>query len=171
MKIGGKGKGKHMAVEIERKFRVASGWKPSGAATHIAQGYLSETPDRTVRVRRYGDSFFLTVKGRTDGISRLEFEYTIPMEDGKALLTLCPSVIEKDRYEVDVEGSLWEVDVFHGGNEGLTIAEIELPKEDAPFSRPDWLGEEVTGDVRYYNAELARHPYRAWKEEEKLGQT
>ncbi len=160
MKIVGKGKGKHMAVEIERKFRVAKDWRPEGKGTPIAQGYLSETPDRTVRVRRYGDSFFLTVKGRTEGITRLEFEYTIPMEDGKALLSLCPSVIEKDRYEVDVEGSLWEVDVFHGENEGLTIAEIELPREDAPFAHPDWLREEVTGDVRYYNAELAKHPYR-----------
>ncbi len=155
-----------MAVEIERKFRIAKDWKPEGKGTRIAQGYLSETPDRTVRIRRRGKEFFLTVKGRTDGISRLEFEYTIPMEDGKALLSLCPLIIEKDRYEVEAGGSLWEVDVFHGENEGLRIAEIELASEDAPFSRPDWLAEEVTGDVRYYNAELARHPYRMWKSEE-----
>ena len=158
-----------MGVEIERKFRVRAGWRPDGAGEEIAQGYLSSVPERTVRVRLRGGRGYLTVKGKNGGADaarRAEFEYEIPAADARALLALAgPGVIEKERCLVPVaDGHTWEVDVFHGENEGLVVAEIELGAEDEPFARPDWLADEVTGDARYYNSSLARTPYRLWEE-------
>lgn len=158
-----------MGVEIERKFRVRAGWRPDGAGEEIAQGYLSSVPERTVRVRLRGGRGYLTVKGKNGGADaarRAEFEYEIPAADARALLALAePGVIEKERCLVPVaDGHTWEVDVFHGENEGLVVAEIELGAEDEPFVRPDWLADEVTGDARYYNSSLARTPYRLWEE-------
>lgn len=158
-----------MGVEIERKFRVRAGWRPDGAGEEIAQGYLSSVPERTVRVRLRGGRGYLTVKGKNGGADaarRAEFEYEIPAADARALLALAePGVIEKERCLVPVaDGHTWEVDVFHGENEGLVVAEIELGAEDETFARPDWLADEVTGDARYYNSSLARTPYRLWEE-------
>ena len=158
-----------MGVEIERKFRVRAGWRPDGAGEEIAQGYLCSVPERTVRVRLRGGRGYLTVKGKNGGADaarRAEFEYEIPAADARALLALAePGVIEKERCLVPMaDGHTWEVDVFHGENEGLVVAEIELGAEDEPFARPDWLADEVTGDARYYNSSLARPPYRLWEE-------
>ena len=158
-----------MGVEIERKFRVRAGWRPDGAGEEIAQGYLCSVPERTVRVRLRGGRGYLTVKGKNGGADaarRAEFEYEIPAADARALLALAePGVIEKERCLVPVaDGHTWEVDVFHGENEGLVVAEIELGAEDETFARPDWLADEVTGDARYYNSSLARTPYRLWEE-------
>ncbi len=158
-----------MGVEIERKFRVRAGWRPDGAGEEIAQGYLCSVPERTVRVRLRGGRGYLTVKGKNGGADaarRAEFEYEIPAADARALLALAePGVIEKERCLVPMaDGHTWEVDVFHGENEGLVVAEIELGAEDEPFARPDWLADEVTGDARYYNSSLARTPYRFWEE-------
>lgn len=157
-----------MAEEIERKFLTKAGWRPSGESSRIAQGYLSRVPGRTVRVRLRGERGYLTVKGRNDesGIARQEFEYEIPPQDAEALLRLCePGIIEKERFLLPAaeQGHVWEVDVFHGENEGLIVAEIELARPDEPFARPDWLAEEVTGDVRFYNSSLSRAPYPSWR--------
>ncbi len=156
-----------MGVEIERKFLVGD---PSleflvgvpGMA--IDQGYLSLDADRTVRVRRAGDRGFLTIKGRGLGISRAEFEYEIPIGDVGGLLSLCVgSIVTKTRYRVPAGGGLaFEVDVFGGDNAGLVVAELELPSENAPFARPDWLGREVSHDPSYLNANLAVRPFRDW---------
>ena len=158
-----------MRVEIERKFRVRAGWRPDGAGEEIAQGYLCSVPERTVRVRLRGGRGYLTVKGKNGGADaarRAEFEYEISAADARALLALAePGVIEKERCLVPVaDGHTWEVDGFHGENEGLVVAEIELGAEDETFARPDWLADEVTGDARYYNSSLARTPYRLWEE-------
>ena len=158
-----------MGVEIERKFRVQAGWRPDGAGEEIAQGYLCSVPERTVRVRLRGGRGYLTVKGKNGGADaarRAEFEYEIPAADARALLALAePGVLEQERCLVPVaDGHTWEVDIFHGENEGLVVAEIELGAEDEPFARPDWLADEVTGDARYYNSSLARTPYRLWEE-------
>lgn len=119
-----------------------------------------------MRVRIKGDKGYLTVKGRNEGIRRLEFEYEIPCEDAEALLKLCEQpLIEKMRYLEAVGGFTWEVDVFAGANAGLRVAEIELPAVDTPFEKPDWAGQEVSGDARYYNSSLIRQPYRLWKSE------
>lgn len=153
-----------MAAEIERKFLVKEGWRPQANGVRIAQGYLSTVPERTVRVRIKGEKGYLTVKGRNAGIRRAEYEYEIPLADAEAMLALCEQpLIEKRRYLVPYEGYTWEVDVFAGANEGLVVAEIELPAEDAAFAKPDWAGAEVSGDARYYNSSLIRHPYREWK--------
>lgn len=155
-----------MSDEIERKFLVNEGWQPQHEGVRIAQGYLSSIPERTVRVRIKGDKGYLTVKGRNEGIRRLEFEYEIPCEDAEALLKLCEQpLIEKMRYLEAVGGFTWEVDVFAGANAGLCVAEIELPAVDTPFEKPDWAGQEVSGDARYYNSSLIRQPYRLWKSE------
>ncbi len=153
-----------MALEIERKFLVKKElWKPCGDGVRIAQGYLCGDPERTVRVRVKGDRGYLTVKGKNDGISRREFEYEIPREDAEAMLGLCGcSVIDKMRYCEPMEQHLWEVDVFLGENRGLLLAEIELSHEDEPFQKPQWLGDEVSGDPRYYNSSLSQKPYRSW---------
>ncbi len=152
-----------MGQEIERKFLVQPGWKPDGEGSRIAQGYLSSVPERTVRVRVRGRKGYLTVKGKNAGIQRAEFEYEIPLADAEAMLALCEQpLIEKTRYLIPQGELCWEVDVFEGDNAGLTVAEIELPSEDTSFARPEWLGEEVSGDLRYYNSSLIRHPFRAW---------
>jgi CYTH domain-containing protein len=153
-----------MATEIERKFLVAGdAWRDGTAGVRIAQGYLSLDPDRTVRVRVAGQNAWLTIKGRTVGIVRSEFEYPIPQEDARALLGMClPSVVDKTRYGRSFAGHLWEIDVFHGDNEGLILAEVELADEaDSPLL-PPWIGAEVSSDPRYYNSALAVHPYQEW---------
>jgi len=153
--------------EIERKFLVKGDFKKYVTKqTKIVQGFLSTVPERTVRVRIKGDKGFLTVKGigNQSGASRFEWEKEISVEDAQDLLGICePGVIDKTRFIVPAgNGLVFEVDEFYGTNEGLTVAEIELPSEDTPFEKPDWLGEEVTGDVRYYNSMLMKNPYKEW---------
>ena len=135
-------------------------------ATRITQGYLSSVPERTVRVRVKGDKGFITIKGigNASGASRFEWEREIPVEDVKALLEICePGVIDKTRYLVKVGPHTFEVDEFYGDNEGLTVAEVELSDENEAFDKPSWLGEEVTGDAKYYNSMLMKNPYKNWK--------
>jgi len=156
-----------MAQEIERKFRVKGDYKKHVIKdAKIVQGFLSTVPERTVRVRIKGDNGFLTVKGigNESGASRFEWEKEISVEDAKDLMAICePGVIDKTRYIVKADGDLvFEVDEFYGENEGLTVAEIELPSEDTVFSKPRWLGEEVTGEVKYYNSMLMKNPYKDW---------
>lgn len=153
-----------MATEIERKFLLKPGrWQPTGPGRCMAQGYLSRDPDRTVRVRVVGDAAFMTVKSRRTGISRTEIEFPIALEHARDLLELCHQpLIDKTRHEVTHEGMLWEVDIFHGANAGLIVAEIELPSEDTPFALPDWIAEEVSHDMRYTNSNLCAVPYSQW---------
>lgn len=135
-------------------------------ATRITQGYLSSVPERTVRVRVKGDKGFITIKGigNASGASRFEWEKEIPVEDVKALLEICePGVIDKTRYLVEAGEHTYEVDEFYGDNEGLTVAEVELSDENEAFDKPSWLGEEVTGDAKYYNSMLMKNPYKNWK--------
>jgi adenylate cyclase len=152
-----------MATEIERKFLVqGTAWRKVPGVPFI-QGYLNRDKERTVRVRIASDKAFLTIKGLTRGASRAEFEYEIPMPDAQQLLKLSDGpIIKKNRHVIVHDGSTWEVDEFLGDNAGLILAEIELKSEDQPFSRPPWLGTEVTHDRRYYNSSLASHPYREW---------
>ena len=152
-----------MAVETERKFLVNALWTPRGDAKPYRQAYLAEK-GCTLRIRRVGEQCFLTVKGAARGCSRLEFEYEVPYEDAEAMFTLALyPPIEKIRYRVPgPDGRIWEVDEFHGANEGLVVAEIELESEDEPFVKPDWVGEEVTYDKRYTNVALSREPYSRW---------
>ncbi len=153
-----------MAKEIERKFLVQASWQPQDEGIKIAQGYLSTVPERTVRVRIKGDKGYLTIKGKNQGISRAEFEYEIPIGDAEELLKLAEQpILSKTRYLEQHEQSRWEIDVFAGENQGLVVAEVELPDERADFFRPDWLGQEVSGDVRYYNANLIKKPFSLWK--------
>lgn len=158
-----------MPQEIERKFLVDGDYKSEAvSATRIIQGYLSSVPERTVRVRVKSDKGFITVKGAGDisGMSRYEWEKEIPVSEAMELLKLAePGVIDKTRYLVPASDSshTWEVDEFHGDNEGLTVAEIELSDETELFSKPTWLGAEVTGDPRYYNSQLTSHPFKEWK--------
>ena len=156
-----------MAQEIEKKFLVAGEFKESAKkATRITQGYLSSVPERTVRVRVKGDKGYITVKGigNDSGASRFEWEKEIPVEDVRDLLKICePGVIDKTRYLVDCDGHTFEVDEFYGDNEGLVVAEVELSDENDAFTRPSWLGEEVTGDKKYYNSMLMKNPYKNWK--------
>jgi adenylate cyclase len=155
-----------MALEIERKYLVINeNWKSAVEAEAVLkQGYLTAQPDLTVRVRIDGEKAQLTIKSATSGISRSEYEYAIPQQDAEELLAnlVTGTVIDKRRYKVRCGAHLWDLDVFHGDNEGLVMAEIELQSEDEPFEMPDWAGEEVSGDARYYNANLVRHPYRDW---------
>ena len=152
-----------MAKEIERKFLVSGEFRQDSPESYrIMQGYICSDPDRTVRVRVRGDNGFLTIKGRSseDGLSRYEWEKEIPVSEALELMALCGSgVIDKTRYLVPFGGHTYEVDVFHGANEGLVLAEIELSDEQEAFEKPSWLGEEVTGDVRYYNSMLSLHPF------------
>lgn len=155
-----------MAQEIERKFLVTGPFRDlAHQATRIVQGYLCSVPERTVRVRIRGDQGFLTIKGigNASGASRFEWEREIPATEAEQLLALCePGVIDKVRHLVRVGGHTVEVDEFHGENEGLVVAEVELAAEDEAFDRPAWLGREVTGDPRYYNAMLMKHPFTRW---------
>ncbi len=154
-----------MGIEIERKFLVTGdGWRqPASAQTRFSQGYLSRDPARTVRVRIAGSQAFLTIKGATHGATRAEFEYAVPLADAQALLALCDGpVVEKIRHLCLHEGMTWEVDEFLGANAGLVVAEIELDAEGQAFARPAWLGDEVTGDGRYVNANLGVRPFSSW---------
>jgi adenylate cyclase len=154
-----------MATEIERKFLVnGTDWR-RGDGTRITQGYLNRDKERTVRIRIAGDKAFLTIKGVSRGASRAQFEYPIPRADAEQILKLSDgAILEKRRYVIDHEGCTWEVDEFSGDNAGLVVAEIELTAQDEPFSRPPWLGKEVTEDARYFNANLVSHPYVKWRE-------
>lgn len=156
-----------MAVEIERKFLVKDdSWREQATRKFYSQGYLSREKGRTVRVRRVGLKAFLTVKGATtQGCSRNEYEYEIPLNDGEELLdNLCyHPLIEKYRYLVEFDGMVWEIDEFLGENSPLVVAEIELEHVEQPFAKPLWVGEEVTGDARYYNSSLSQTPYSEWK--------
>jgi CYTH domain-containing protein len=155
-----------LGKEIERKFGVTGdGWR-AGQGLYYRQGYLSLEPERTVRVRTEGDNeAYLTIKGISQGATRREYEYGIPVEEAKEMLDrLCQKpLIEKKRYKIEHGGLTWEVDEFFGENEGLIIAEVELESEDQPFEKPDWLGPEVTGDRRYFNASLVEHPFSEWE--------
>jgi CYTH domain-containing protein len=153
-----------MATEIERKFLIQRNrWHPEGPGSRMTQGYLSRDPDRTVRVRIVGEEAFMTVKSRRTGISRTEIEFPITHEHARDLMALCfQPVIDKMRHAVLHDGMLWEVDVFHGANEGLIVAEIELPAEDTPFTLPDWIGAEVSHDPRYTNSRLSEQPFQNW---------
>ena len=154
-----------MSKEIERKFLVKKNlFEITGEGQYIAQGYLSSTPERTVRVRIKNHKGYLTVKGKNKGISRSEFEYEIPEVDAEELLELCEqSIIIKRRHIVKFKKSTWEVDIFEGDNEGLIVAEIELKSEEEIFDKPEWIGEEVSFDTRYYNSNLSKNPYKSWK--------
>lgn len=155
-----------MGREIERKFLVRSGaWKNEvTSARSLRQGYLAIDGGSNVRVRTDGERSWLTIKGRGEGISRPEFEYEIPFGDATELLALCRGrLVEKTRHLVPAGDRVWEIDEFSGANAGLVIAEIELPDESASHPCPAWLGEEVSADPRYLNANLAVHPVRDWQ--------
>ncbi len=155
-----------MSKEIERKFLVKGEFKSfASKQTRITQGYLSSVPERTVRVRIKGDSGFITIKGigNASGASRYEWEKEIPVSEVEQLLAICePGVIDKTRYHIESGEHIFEVDEFYGENEGLVVAEVELSDEDEHFEKPEWLGEEVTGDVRFYNSMLMKNPFTRW---------
>ena len=153
--------------EIERKFLVKNDAYKAQAASHkrITQGYLNAHPERTVRVRVKGDQGFLTIKGKSNktGTTRFEWEKEIPLSEAQSLLELCEKpIIDKIRYNVPVANHVFEVDVFAANNEGLVIAEVELSHEKQQYTSPDWLGKEVTGEVKYYNSQLGKKPYKEW---------
>jgi len=155
-----------MYQEIERKFLVIGEYKSLASKSYrIAQGYLSSVPERTVRIRIRNNKGFITIKGKTNesGVSRYEWEKEISQKEAQDLLQLCePCIINKTRYEVVFENQTYEVDEFYGENSGLTIAELELKSEISVYTKPDWLGEEVTGDLRYYNSQLSKYPFNQW---------
>lgn len=155
-------------IEIERKFLVkANDFKAEAfKKTRIVQGFLNTDPHRTVRIRINGNQAFITVKGLSNktGLSRFEWEKEIPVKEAETLLDICePGIIEKVRYLVKINNHTFEVDEFLGENQGLVIAEVELKDENESFTKPAWLGPEVTGDVRYYNSQLSKDPYINWK--------
>ena len=155
-----------MAVEIERKFLLKNNsWRDRVVRSHVLkQGYLASSPLPTVRVRTSDDKAFLTIKGQTEGISRVEFEYEIPSNEAIELLKLSAQPpIEKIRYIVEANGQTWEIDVFEGSNAGLVLAEVELDSEDEKIELPDWIDIEVTSDSRYYNSALSETPYSTWE--------
>jgi CYTH domain-containing protein len=153
-----------MGKEIERKFLVrGEAWRELATGVRYRQGYLSTVKERTVRVRTVGERGYLTVKGLTVGATRHEFEYEIPTVDAGTLLGMCEQpLVEKVRYRIPFAGLTWEVDEFEGANLGLIVAECELSSEDQRIELPSWIGEEVTGDPRYFNSNLIAHPYSAW---------
>ena len=155
-------------IEIERKFLVTSTAYRGEARfkDRIVQAFLNTDPQRTVRIRIAGGFGYLTIKGRSNesGVSRFEWEKEITVDEAEKLLALCEEgVIEKIRYKIPTENHIFEVDEFYGDNEGLVIAEIELQEENEIFIKPEWLGEEVTGDTKYYNSQLSKQPYKTWK--------
>ncbi|WP_029903132.1 CYTH domain-containing protein [Prevotella sp. 10(H)] len=156
-----------MAQEIERKFLVKGDFKQyADSQEHIVQGFLSSVPERTVRIRIKGDKAYITVKGIGDdaGISRYEWEKEIPVEEANELIKICePGIIDKVRHYIKNGKRTFEVDEFSGENEGLIVAEIELGDKEEYFDKPEWLGQEVTGDKRYYNSSLVKYPYKNWK--------
>ena len=152
-----------MATEIERKFLVSSDAWREATAVYYCQGYLNDNKHRTVRVRVVGEKGILTIKGLTTGVERLEFEYPVPVEDARAMLALCEQpLIEKYRREIPFGDHVWEVDEFLGDNAGLVVAEIELGSAEQSFELPEWVGEEISDDVRYFNSALSRHPFKDW---------
>jgi adenylate cyclase len=155
-----------MGREIEKKFLITdNSWRGLAVGKEYCQGYLNSEKGRTVRVRIIGDRGILTIKGPNDHGARLEYEYDIPLEDAREMLDLLchKPLIEKIRYNIHFSGFIWEVDEFKGDNEGLLIAEIELEHVGQEFNLPPWIGLEVTGDTRYYNANLVKNPYSGWK--------
>ena len=155
-----------MAIEIERKFLVKE--RPFAMAKRslkINQGYILNEKSKVISVREKGDDYFLTIKGNNIGISRLEYDFPISKDDAEELIIhFCKTtLIEKTRHYVEHKGHTWEVDEFHGTNDGLIVAEIELESEDEKFEIPNWIGQEVTQDERYYNMNLAVHPYTSWE--------
>ncbi|CAH0234412.1 Inorganic triphosphatase [Massilia sp. Bi118] len=156
-----------MGIEIERKFLLkGDGWRGLGQPTLMRQGYLVADPVRTVRVRIEGERALITIKSKSTGASRGEWEYEIPVPDAAELLEgLCEQpLVEKTRHRIAHAGHTWEVDEFEGENAGLVVAEIELGSEDEAFEKPDWIGQEVTGEKRYYNSSLIRLPYSRWND-------
>lgn len=154
-----------MATEIERKFLVkGDNWRSQGIGQRYKQGYIPTQDQTTVRVRIAGDRGYLTIKGKNQGMARAEFEYAIPLQDAEIMLeTLCHRpLIEKMRYRIPQSDLVWEVDEFSGENSGLIIAEIELQHENQMFTLPDWIGQEVTEDPKYYNSNLVNYPYQDW---------
>lgn len=155
-----------MANEIERKFLVCGAFREFAVShARIVQGYIATDEGRTVRVRRYGEKAYLTIKGPSskDGVSRFEFEKEITVAEAEELFPIClPGIIDKTRYLIPCGKRMYEVDEFHGDNGGLIVAEIELESPDESFERLPFIGEEVTGDVRYYNSYLSQHPYSLW---------
>ncbi|MCQ2196688.1 MAG: CYTH domain-containing protein [Bacteroidaceae bacterium] len=155
-----------MFQEIERKFRVVGEFKHlSTNCTHIQQGYISSGNGRTVRVRIRDEKGYLTIKGPSNaaGLARFEWEKEIPVSEAEALMSICePGIIDKHRYLVPVGNHVFEVDEFHGDNDGLIMAEVELGSEDEEYDRPEWLGVEVTGDRRFYNSHMRKYPYKMW---------
>lgn len=154
-------------IEIERKFLVNSDYykKEASSKKRIVQGFLNTHPERTVRVRIKGEEGFFTVKGKSneEGTTRFEWEKKIPVLEAQELLQLCEKgVLEKIRYEVPFGNHVFEVDDFFGENKGLTVAEVELSSENEVFEKPNWLGKEVTGQVKYYNSQLSIKPFKAW---------
>jgi len=158
-----------MEQEIERKYLVKGDYKQEVfKAVHIVQGYLCFVPERTVRIRIKEKKGYITIKGACNesGVSRFEWEKEIPVKEAEELMALCePGVIDKIRYMVKAGKYIFEVDEFYGENEGLVLAEIELPDEQAVFEPPSWLGKEVTGDIRYYNSMLVKNPFKEWEKD------
>lgn len=156
-----------MSVEIERKFLVKNDdfKNESHAQKNIKQGYLNSDKNRTVRIRISNDNAFITIKGKSNssGTTRFEWEKEIKKQDAENLLLLCESsIIDKTRYLVTVNNHTFEVDEFYGNNKGLVIAEVELTSENENFSKPSWLGKEVTGNIKYYNSSISKHPFKDW---------
>jgi len=155
-----------MGLEIERKFLVKNNdWKKNTQSSDdIKQGYLSTDAERTVRIRTKNNQAFVTIKGKSIGLTRSEFEYEIPINDAIEMLKLCkPGIIEKTRHYIKYQNHIWELDVFKGDNQGLIVVEIELESENESFISPDWLGEEVTSDSRYFNSYLSKNSFVNWK--------
>lgn len=155
-----------MAKEIERKFLViGDDWRKLATGTHYRQGYLNSAKERTVRIRTIDDKAFLTIKGLTVGVTRMEFEYPIPHADCVTMLEHLAEkpIIEKSRYKIKMGNLTWEVDEFYGVNEGLIVAEVELESEDQKYEKPHWIGEEISSDPRYFNSNLVANPYTTWK--------
>lgn len=160
-----KPKGVWLALEIERKYLVRDdAWRALAQGTQYRQGYLSTTPERTVRVRLIADKGYLTIKGVSIGAVRMEYEYQIPGGEAQTMLDeLCEKpLIEKKRYKIDHKGLTWEVDEFFGENQGLIFAEVELESEDQSYDKPEWITDEVTGDPKYFNSNLIQNPYKNW---------
>jgi len=154
-----------MGKEIERKFLIkGDAWRSLAQGTTYRQGYLNRVKERVVRVRTIDDKGFLTIKGITTGATRVEYEYEIPAADADTMLDdLCERyLIEKKRYKIDYREFVWEVDEFLGENQGLIVAEVELESEDQNYEKPEWIGEEVTGDPKYFNSNLVQNPYLKW---------
>jgi adenylate cyclase len=154
-----------MGLEIERKFLVKNdNWKSvADSGTKVKQGYLNSEMERTVRVRTASEKGILTIKGKNQNLTRAEFEYEIPIDDADALMNLCEKpIIEKTRHLVKMDTNTWEIDVFEGKNKGLVVAEIELQSEDQVVQYPDWLGQEVSTDARYFNSSLIKNPFENW---------